>query len=266
MFYYTSFLQQEPPFWEEQAQLEAERAERERAEAERAVWEAEERRACEEEERCEAECKCKAEAKKSDGAGAGSSEAAEVKKVVMDPGTCYTWAKTICEFLIDSNKKWVTCMWCNQSKGKCQWPGDGKDTKVGPKAASKVDKGKKRKVDEETPEARPSKKKWVKLKSVKVLDIDKPEAGMSGVRKAVTRGFTGLKDKLKCLIDMAGLIANSLASLFKLHETTVENSGQIANMLEALLRKSYALVWQSPPWTQACLSLTLMSCMRRPIG
>ncbi|KAI6003524.1 hypothetical protein F5J12DRAFT_893768 [Pisolithus orientalis] len=133
-----------------QVRLEAKRVEREKAKAEKAECEAKEERACKEERRCraeeekEAERKCKVEAERGDETGASSSEASGVKKVVMDPGcTCCTQAKTICEFLVDSNKKWVACIWCNQSKGKCWWPGDGKGTKVGPKATTKVNKGKK---------------------------------------------------------------------------------------------------------------------------
>ncbi|KAI5995780.1 hypothetical protein F5J12DRAFT_896409 [Pisolithus orientalis] len=77
--------------------------------------------------------KHQAEAEKGDEAGAeaGSSEAGgEVGKVVMDPGcTCCAWAKAVCKFLMDGNKKWVACIQCNLSKGKCWWPGDGKDVR-----------------------------------------------------------------------------------------------------------------------------------------
>ncbi|KIO05889.1 hypothetical protein M404DRAFT_25159 [Pisolithus tinctorius Marx 270] len=132
--------------YREQVQLEAKRAERERAEAKQAEREAKEKKVCKEEERHEAE--------KGDEAstGASSSKAGgEVNRVVMDPNcTCCTQVKVICEFLMNSNKKQVACVQCNQSKGKCQWPRDGKDTKAGPKATSKVDKGKKQKADNET--------------------------------------------------------------------------------------------------------------------
>ncbi|KAI6144666.1 hypothetical protein BKA82DRAFT_4358453 [Pisolithus tinctorius] len=131
---------------EEQARLEAERVAREKAKAEKAEREAEEKKRRAEEEK-EAERKCKAEADKGDEAGG------EVKKVVMDPGcTRCTRANTVCKFLVDGNKKRVACIRCNLSKGKCRWPGDGKDAEAGPKAALKADKGKKRKVDDETPE------------------------------------------------------------------------------------------------------------------
>ncbi|KIO10486.1 hypothetical protein M404DRAFT_21414 [Pisolithus tinctorius Marx 270] len=180
--------------WEEQAQLEAERvvreqseaerAEREKAKAEKAVQEAEERRV-HEEERQEAEHKCKAKAGKSDEASASGEAGGEVKRVVMDPSCTHcTQAQVVCEFLMDGNKKWVACVCCNQSKGKCWWRRDGKDTKASPKATSKVDKGKKWKADDETPEPRPSQKKRVKSKLTKVLEIDKPNVSGSGVRKA----------------------------------------------------------------------------------
>ncbi|KIN98068.1 hypothetical protein M404DRAFT_31629 [Pisolithus tinctorius Marx 270] len=212
----------EQAWQEEQARLEAERVAREQAEAERA-----------ERERVEAEweakCKCKAKATKGDEAGAGSGEAAEVKKVVMDPGcTCCTWAKTTCEFLVDGNKKQVTCIW------------DGKDTEAGPKAIPKVDKGKKRKADNEMPEPGPSQKKQAKLKAVEVLDVDKPKTSGNGVRMAGTGEFLGLESKLKWLIDIAGLIANNLAGLFELHEAMVENLGCIADALELIINKSYS--------------------------
>ncbi|KIN97786.1 hypothetical protein M404DRAFT_31996 [Pisolithus tinctorius Marx 270] len=235
---------------EEQAWLEAKRAEREKAKAERAEQEAEEKRACRDEERCkveeerEAEKRHKAkeerEAKQRHKAKAGKGDEAggEVKKVVMDPSCTHcSWAKTICEFLMDGNKKQVTCIWCNQSKGKCWWPGDGKDAKAGPKV--KVDKGKKQKANDETPEPGLSQKKWAKLKAVEVLEIDEPEASGSRVRKAMTGGLSGLEDKLKQLIDIAGLIANNLAGLFELQEAAVKNSGHIADALESLLNESY---------------------------
>ncbi|KIO07421.1 hypothetical protein M404DRAFT_23936 [Pisolithus tinctorius Marx 270] len=239
---------------EEQAQLEAkrverewieaERAEREKAKAEKAVWEAEERRVHEEEERQEAECKRKAKASKSDEACAGGASGeprGEVKRVVMDPGCTHcTQAQVVCEFLVDSNKKRVACMCCNQSKGKCQWLGDGKDAEASPKAATKADKGKKRKADEESPEPRPSQKKWAKSKLTEVLEIDEPKAGGSGERKAGAGGFLGLEDKLKRLIDIVGLIANNLAGLFEAHETMAENSSRIADALEAMLDESYS--------------------------
>ncbi|KIO09324.1 hypothetical protein M404DRAFT_21884 [Pisolithus tinctorius Marx 270] len=213
-------------------QAEAERAEREKAEAEKAAREAEERRAREEEERREAERRCKAETGKGDEAGG------EVKKVVMDPGcTCCARANTICEFLVDGNKKRVACIWCNLSKGKCRWPGDRKDAEASPKI--KADKGKKRKADEETPEPGPSQKKRAKSKAVEVLEIDEPEAGGSGLREAGAERYSGLENKLERLIEAAGLIANNLASLFELHETAVENSGRIADALESLLDESY---------------------------
>ncbi|KAI6148086.1 hypothetical protein BKA82DRAFT_31967 [Pisolithus tinctorius] len=213
-------------------QAKAERAEREKAEAEKAEREAEEKRAREEE-------KCKAEAGKSSEARvSGNETGSEVKKVVMDPGcTCCAWAHIVCKFVIDSNKKHVACMQCNQSKGKCQWPGDGKDAEASPKV--KADKGKKRKADEEMPEPRPSQKKWVKSKVVEVLEINEPEAGGSGPREAGAKRYSGLENKLEQLIEATGLIANNLASLFELHETMVENSGHIADALKSLLDESY---------------------------
>ncbi|KIO09669.1 hypothetical protein M404DRAFT_22129 [Pisolithus tinctorius Marx 270] len=218
---------------EEQARLEAERvarekaeaerAEQERAETERAEREAEEKRVCEEEERQEAEHRRKAEAGKGSEAGAGGSEAGgEVKKVVMDPGcTRCTRANTVCEFLMDGNKKRVTCIRCNQSKGKCRWPGDGKDAEAGPKAV----KGKKRKVDEENAEAGPSNQKRARtsVRPTEVLDLDEFEAGGSGMKEVST----------------ARADSNNLASLFELHETAVENSGRIADVLESILDESY---------------------------
>ncbi|KIN98447.1 hypothetical protein M404DRAFT_31319 [Pisolithus tinctorius Marx 270] len=219
------------------AQLEAERVEREKAKAKRAEQEAEEKRV-HEEERHKAEARKGSEAR----ARASSSEASgEVKKVVMDPGCTHcAQAKTICEFLMDGNKKQVACMWCNQSKGKCQWPSNGKDTEASPKTG-KVNKGKKQKADEEDAEAGPSKQKWVKTSTrlIEVLDLNEPEASGSGLRESSTDRYSGLEDKLECLIDTAGLIANNLASLFELHETAVKTSGQIANALESLLDKLY---------------------------
>ncbi|KIN96729.1 hypothetical protein M404DRAFT_32968 [Pisolithus tinctorius Marx 270] len=182
--------------WEEQAWLEAKRVEREKAKAEKAAWEAEEERACKEEEKKDSE--------------AGG----EVKKVVMDPGCTHcTQAKAVCEFLVDGNKKQVACIWCNQSKGKCWWPGDGKDTKASPKAR-RVDKGKKWKADKENTKAGPSKQKQAKtsVRLTEVLDLDEPKAGWEQAEGG---------------------------HLFELHETVVENSGQITNALELLLDKSY---------------------------
>ncbi|KAI6146794.1 hypothetical protein BKA82DRAFT_27295 [Pisolithus tinctorius] len=177
---------------------------KEKAEAKRAVWEAEEERACEEEERHrakeekEAKQKHKAKAGKGSEARASGSETGKVKKVVMDPGCMHcAQAQVICKFLVDSNKKCVACMWCNLLKGKCQWPRDGKDTKAGPKAVGKVNKGKKQKVNKDAPEAGPSKKKHAKLKSVKVLDIDEPKASGSRVRKASVGYSSGLEEKRK---------------------------------------------------------------------
>ncbi|KIN97151.1 hypothetical protein M404DRAFT_32609 [Pisolithus tinctorius Marx 270] len=227
----------------ERERIEAERAEREKVEAEKVAREAEERRAREEEERRKAERKRKAEAGKSDEAGAGgaSGEAGgEVKRVVMDPGcTRCTRAQVACEFLVDGNKKRVACVRCNLSKGKCRWPGDGKDVEAGPKAATKADKGKKRKANEGSPEPGPSQKKRAKSKPTEVLEIDEPEAGGSGEREAGAERYSGLENKLERLIEAAGLIANNLASLFELHETAVENSGRIADALESLLDESY---------------------------
>ncbi|KIO11745.1 hypothetical protein M404DRAFT_20367 [Pisolithus tinctorius Marx 270] len=234
---------------EEQAQLEAERvareqaktkrAEREKAEAKRAAWEAEERRRAEEEK--EADQKHKAKVGKGNEAGAGGNEAGEVKKVIMDPSCTHcTWVNTVCEFLVDGNKKRVACIWCNLSKGKCQWPGDGKDAKAGPKAALKANKGKKRKANDEMPEPRPSRKKAKAVeKPLEVLDIDEDKASGSRPRGPGATAFSGLEDKLEHLIDVVGLIANNLAGLFKAHETMAENSGRIANALEAMLDESY---------------------------
>ncbi|KIO00524.1 hypothetical protein M404DRAFT_29442 [Pisolithus tinctorius Marx 270] len=212
----------EQAWQEEQAWLEAKRAEREKAEAKRAAWEAKEERACKEEEKCRAEEEKEAKQKCKAKAGAGGSETGEVKKVVMDPGcTCCAWAKT--------------------SKGKCCWPRDGKDTEASPKAIGRSDKGKKRKINKENAEAGPSKQKQVKMSArlTKVLNLDEPKASRSGQREASTERYSGLEDKLEHLIDVTGLIANNLASLFELHETVVKNLGWIANALESLLDKSY---------------------------
>ncbi|KIO03821.1 hypothetical protein M404DRAFT_26793 [Pisolithus tinctorius Marx 270] len=236
----------EQAWCEEQAWLEAERVAREQAEAKRIAWEAEEQRACEEEERHraeeeeEAKCKHKAKAGKSSEARAGGNETgSEVKKVVMDPGcTRCARAQTVCEFVVDGNKKRVACVRCNQSKGKCCWPGDGKDTEAGPKAV----KGKKRKVNEENAKAGPSNQKQAKtsMRLTEILDLDKSEAGGSRLREASADKYSGLEGKLEQLIEAAGLIANNLASLFELHETTVENSGCIADALESILDESYS--------------------------
>ncbi|KIO06742.1 hypothetical protein M404DRAFT_24433 [Pisolithus tinctorius Marx 270] len=195
----------------------AEQAQVAREAEEKRVHEEEERRRAEEEK--EAERKRKAETGKSSEAGAdGNETASEVKKVVMDPGcTRCAWAQTVCEFVVDSNKKRVACVRCNQSKGKCRWPGDGKDTEAGPKAV----KGKKRKVDEENTEAGPSNQKRAKTSTrpTEILDLDESEAGGSRPREAGADKYLGLEDKLERLIKATGLIANNLASLFELHET-----------------------------------------------
>ncbi|KIO01402.1 hypothetical protein M404DRAFT_28702 [Pisolithus tinctorius Marx 270] len=219
----------EQALWEEQAWLEAKRVAREQAKAKKAERERAERIAQEaKEQRAEA--------------GKGSEAGGEVKKVVMDCScTCCAWAQVICKFVIDSNKKRMACVCCNLSKGKCCWPRDGKDTKAGPKAIGRLDKGKQRKIDKENTEAGPSKQKQVKTSArlTKVLDLDEPNTSRSRQREASTERYSGLEDKLECLINMVGLIANNLASLFKLHETMVENSGQITNTLKSLLNKSY---------------------------
>ncbi|KIO15007.1 hypothetical protein M404DRAFT_17856 [Pisolithus tinctorius Marx 270] len=115
-----------------------------------------------------------------------------------------------------------------------------KDAKASLKAAGRVNKGKKWKVDKETPEPGPS-KKWVKVsvKLIKVLDLNEPKAGGSRLRESNAVQYSGLEGKLNWLIDAMGLIANNLASLFKLHKTAVENSSQITGVLEALLNESY---------------------------
>ncbi|KIO02893.1 hypothetical protein M404DRAFT_27501 [Pisolithus tinctorius Marx 270] len=76
------------------------------------------------------------------------------------------------------------------------------------------------------PEARPSKKKQARSKSVEVLDINKPEAIGSRARKA-SAVYLGLEEKLEQLINTVGMIANNLAGLFELQEAA------------ALLDKSY---------------------------
>ncbi|KIN97852.1 hypothetical protein M404DRAFT_31937 [Pisolithus tinctorius Marx 270] len=220
---------------EEQVRLEAERAEKEKAEAEKAEREAKEKRVREEEERWEAERRRKAEADKGDEAGG------EVKKVVMDPGCTHcARANTICEFVVDGNKKRVACVHCNLLKGKCRWPGDGKDAEAGPKAG-RTDKGKKQKAEEENAEAGPSNQKQARTSArlTEVLDLDEPEAGGSVTKEAGAARYSGLEDKLEHLIEAAGLIANNLASLFELHETAVENSGRITDALESILDESY---------------------------
>ncbi|KIN95975.1 hypothetical protein M404DRAFT_33713 [Pisolithus tinctorius Marx 270] len=204
----------------EEVWLEAKRVVTEKAKAKRAVQEAEEERAHKEEERHRAEEEKEAKQRCKAKAGASGSEAGgEVKKVVMDPScTCCTWAKAICEFLVDGNKKWVACVWCNQSKGKCWWPGDSKDTKASPKAR-RVNKGKKWKADEEMPEPRPSKKKVKAVdKPLEVLDVDEDEAGGSR-----PRGPSGLSQ-----------------TTWQAHETMAENSGRITNVLEVMLDESYS--------------------------
>ncbi|KIO02939.1 hypothetical protein M404DRAFT_27564 [Pisolithus tinctorius Marx 270] len=214
----------------EREKIEAKRAEKEKAEAEKAVQEAEERRACEEEERQEAKHRCKAEA------------GGEVKKVVMDPGCTHcTRAQVVCEFVIDGNKKHMACVHCNLSKGKCRWPRDGKDTEASPKAG-RTDEGKKRKAEDENTEARPSNQKWARTSArpTEVLDLDELKAGGSGMKEASVARYLGLENKLKRLIEAAGLIANNLASLFELHETMVKNLGCIANVLESILDESYS--------------------------
>ncbi|KIO02635.1 hypothetical protein M404DRAFT_27846 [Pisolithus tinctorius Marx 270] len=226
---------------EEQARLEAERAEREKAEAKRAAREAEEERAHEEEEKRRAEEEKEAERKRKAEADKGDEAGGEVKRVVMDPGcTRCSQAKVTCEFLVDGNKKRVACVRCNQSKGKCRWLGDGKDPEVGPRVVSKADKGKKRKADNGTPEPGPSKKKAKAVeKPLEVLDVDEDEAGGSRPRGPSATAFSGLEDKLERLIDVTGLIVNNLAGLFEAHETVAENSGRIADALEAMLDESY---------------------------
>ncbi|KIN92808.1 hypothetical protein M404DRAFT_36706 [Pisolithus tinctorius Marx 270] len=226
---------------EEQARLEAERVAREQAEAERIAREAEEQRAREEEERCRAEEEKEAERKRKAEADKGDEAGGEVKKVVMDPGcTRCARANTVCEFVVDGNKKRVACVRCNLSKGKCRWPGDGKDAEAGPKAG-RTDKGKKRKAEEENAEAGPSNQKQARTSArpTEVLDLDEPEAGGSVTKEAGAARYSGLEDKLERLIEAAGLIANNLASLFELHETAVENSGRIADALESILDESY---------------------------
>ncbi|KIN96451.1 hypothetical protein M404DRAFT_33250 [Pisolithus tinctorius Marx 270] len=202
------------------------------------------RRVCKEEERWEAKHKCKAEARKGSEAVASGSEASKVKKVVMDPGCTHcSQANVVCKFLIDSNKKQVACIWCNLLKGKCWWPGDGKD------AEGKVDKGKNQKVNDEGIEAGPSKQKQAKtsVRPVEVLDLDEPEPGGSRSQETDAEHYSGLEEKLEYLIDAVGLIANNLASLFKLHKTAVENSGCIADMLKSLLDESYGFRMAVPP-------------------
>ncbi|KIO09670.1 hypothetical protein M404DRAFT_22130 [Pisolithus tinctorius Marx 270] len=234
---------------EEQAQLEAKRVERERIEAKRAerekveriAWEAKEQRVHEDEEKCKAKEEKEAEQKRKAETGKSSEAGGEVKRVVMDPGcTRCDQAQVVCKFLKDGNKKRVACVCCNQSKGKCWWPGDRKDIKAGPKAG-RANKGKKQKADKESAEAGPSKQKWVKTSArlTEVLDLNEFEAGGSRVKEASAARYSGLENKLERLIKAAGLIANNLASLFKLHETAVKNLGRIADALEALLDESY---------------------------
>ncbi|KIN99337.1 hypothetical protein M404DRAFT_30572 [Pisolithus tinctorius Marx 270] len=121
--------------------------------------------------------------------------------------------------------------------GKCHWPGDGKVAEAGPKAI----KGKKRKVDKENAEAKPSNQKQAKtsMRLTEILDLNDPEAGRSRPREASADRYSGLEDKLEHLIDAAGLIANNLASLFELHKITIENSGHITDALESILNESY---------------------------
>ncbi|KIO05631.1 hypothetical protein M404DRAFT_25342 [Pisolithus tinctorius Marx 270] len=209
-------------------QVEAERAEWERVEAERIVQETKEQRACEEGEKRKAEEEKEAERKHKAETGKSSEARGEVKRVVMDPGcTCCTRANTICKFLVDGNKKQVACIRCNQSKGKCQWPGDGKDAEAGSKAG-RSDKGKKRKANKENAEAGPSMQKRLRTSArlAKVLDLDELEASRSGVKEASAARYSGLENKL---------------DLFELHETAVENLGHIADVPESILDKSYSV-------------------------
>ncbi|KIN92695.1 hypothetical protein M404DRAFT_36825 [Pisolithus tinctorius Marx 270] len=223
---------------EEVMRAKAKERKREKAEAERVAREAEEQRAREEEARRKAEEEKEAERRRKAEADKGDEAGGEVKKVVMDPGcTRCAQANIVCEFVVDGNKKRVACVRCNLSKGKCRWPGDGKDAEASPKAV----KGKKRKVDEENAEAGPSNQKRVKTSTrpTEILDLDESEAGRSRPREAGADKYSGLEDKLERLIEAAGLIANNLASLFELHETAVENSGCIADALESILDESY---------------------------
>ncbi|KAI6144185.1 hypothetical protein BKA82DRAFT_4358630 [Pisolithus tinctorius] len=151
--------------------LEGKRAAREKAEAERAEWEAKEKR--------EAEQRHKAKADD------GDEARGEVKKVVMDPG-CTRCAR------MATRRGWPACTATSQKAGR-------------------VDKGKKRKADEEMPEPGPSKKKLKAVdKPLEVLDIDEDEAGRSRPRGPSATVFSGLEDKLKCLINIMGLITNNL--------------------------------------------------------
>ncbi|KIO08022.1 hypothetical protein M404DRAFT_23272 [Pisolithus tinctorius Marx 270] len=122
----------------------------------------------------------------------------------------------------NSNKKSIACVHCNLSKGKCWWLRDGKDAEASPKAR-RADKGKKWKADEENTKARPSTQKQARtsVRLTKVLDLNKPEASRSRMKEASTARCLGLENKLEQLIEAMGLIANNLASLFKLHETAL---------------------------------------------
>ncbi|KIN96851.1 hypothetical protein M404DRAFT_32908 [Pisolithus tinctorius Marx 270] len=166
----------------------------------------------------------------------------EAERVVREKAKAKKAAQEAKEKRIYGNKKQVACVWCNLLKGKCQWPGDGKDAEDSSKAEGKVDKGKKWKIDDEGIEARPSKQKQAKTSArpVEVLELNESKAGGSRSHKTSAEHYSGLEEKLECLIDMAGLIANNLASLFELHETTVKNLGHIADMLKSLLNKSYS--------------------------
>ncbi|KIO08939.1 hypothetical protein M404DRAFT_22759 [Pisolithus tinctorius Marx 270] len=174
----------EQAWQEEQAQLEAERVAREQAKAKRAEREkAKAKRIAweaEEQRACEGVERHRAEEEK---------EAERKHRAEAGKGS--------------------------EAGGKCCWPRDGKDAKASPKAI----KGKKRKVNEENAEARPSMQKQARMsmRATEVLDLDKPEASGSGVRKAT----------------------NNLAGLFELQEAAVEHSGCIANALESLLDESY---------------------------
>ncbi|KIN98933.1 hypothetical protein M404DRAFT_30900 [Pisolithus tinctorius Marx 270] len=209
----------EQAWQEEQTQLEAKRVEREKAEAERAEQEAEETRVHEDEERCKAKEEREAKQRHKAKASKGDEAGGEVKKVVMDPGQRPSASSL---WMVTKSRLPVQC---NQSKGKCQWPGDGKDIEAGPKAATKVDKGKKWKANEEMPEPGPSKKKAKVIdKLLEVLDVDEDEAGGSRLRGPGAAAFLGLEDKLECLINITGLIAKTW----------------ITNVLGAMLDKSYS--------------------------
>ncbi|KIN93234.1 hypothetical protein M404DRAFT_36272 [Pisolithus tinctorius Marx 270] len=128
---------------------------------------------------------------------------------------------------------------------------DGKDVEAGLNTSVKVDKGKKRKVDEGAPEAKPSKKRQMKasMNPTGVLEIDEPKV-IKGKPREAGDGNSTLREQFKCLIAIANAITNNMAGLFNLQEVIVANSGQVADVLEAIINKSCGTGYWPPLLTQ----------------